>query len=220
MRLAFGAFELDGERRQLFREGLPVALAPKPFALLELLVRRRPAAVSKDEILADLWEGAAISDTALTTVVNELRSALGESGRESRLVRTVHGYGYAFDGELLDLDASRRGVRGWLVGVGLRIPLVEGETVLGRLPGSDGSIVDPSVSRRHARVRASAEGVTIEDLGSRNGTEVRGERAIGEVALADGDAVRIGLVALRFLGSDLDPGGETPNFHALRPLEG
>lgn len=191
-------------------------LAPKPFALLELLIDRRPAAIPKEELVARIWGGAAISDTALTTIVNELRQALGESGHEPRFVRTVHGFGYAFEGEVgRVLEAGPR-ICGWLLGLGVQIPLGEGVTVLGRAPGGGGgTISDPSVSRRHALVRAGTDGVTIEDLGSRNGTRVRGEPASGAVQLEAGDEVTIGLVVLRFLAGDLDPDSETPDFRAL-----
>jgi len=212
VRSAFGEFELDGERRLLLRDGVAVSLAPKPLALLGLLIWRAPAAVSKEELVSELWEGAAVSDTALTTVVNVLRSALGESGEEPRHVRTVHGFGYAFQGELRRLPDGVARIYGWLLGLRVKVALAEGETILGRAPGGEGSIEDPSVSRRHARVMAGKEGVTIEDLGSRNGTRVRGEPLEGAVRLEDGDEVHVGLVAVRFRAGSLDPAGETPEF--------
>jgi len=217
VRIAFGEFELDGRRRLLSREGELVPLAPKPMALLELLIERRPEAVSKEELVEAIWEGAAISDTALTTVVNELRRALGESGRESRFVRTAHGYGYAFEGEVRTIADAAGPIRGWLLGIRVQIPLAEGETVLGRAPGGPGTIVDPSVSRRHALVRAGAASVSIEDLGSRNGTTVRGVPVSGAVTIENGDEVGIGLVVLRFLAGDLDGESETPAFRIDSP---
>jgi len=217
VRVAFGEFEFDGRRRLLSREGEPVPLAPKPMALLELLIERRPEAVSKEELVAAIWEGAAISDTALTTVVNELRRALGESGRRPRFVRTVHGHGYAFEVEVHVVLEPAATIRGWLLGIGMQIPLPEGETIIGRASGGTGTIADPSVSRRHALVRASAGGVSIEDLGSRNGTTVRGVPASGAVTIESGDEVVIGLVVLRFLAGDLDAESETPAFRNDSP---
>src|SRR5512139_1308383 len=98
MRVRFGEFEFDGGRRQLRRGGEPLAIAPKPLALLELLLARRPEAVSKEEILDRIWGVAAISEGVLTTAVGELRQALGESAQHPRFLRTVHRFGYAFEG--------------------------------------------------------------------------------------------------------------------------
>lgn len=72
----------------------------------------------------------------------------------------------------------------------------EGATVLGRDPSGDVFIDHPSISRRHAQITVSPEGVTIEDLGSKNGTSVGGERTEGLRELADADEIRLGLVPL------------------------
>src|SRR5262249_29711978 len=98
MRLELGPVTFDTDRHQLFRGTEPVHLSTKAFALLALLVERRPKALSKDEIQQALWPDTFVSDTSLTTLVNEIRTVLGESARESRLIRTVHGFGYAFEG--------------------------------------------------------------------------------------------------------------------------
>src|SRR4029453_18117415 len=97
----FGEFVLDDSQRQLLRddEGA-VHLSPKAFELLSLLVDRAPAAVSKEEIVQAVWPDVHVSDASLTNVVAEIRAAIGDVPREPRFVRTLHGFGYAFCGEL------------------------------------------------------------------------------------------------------------------------
>jgi hypothetical protein len=77
-------------------------------------------------------------------------------------------------------------------GAGGEFPL-EGELVVGREQGSADLVLnDPGISRRHAAVRSQGGGVTVEDLGSSNGTFVNGTRIRGEVVLAEGDEVQVG----------------------------
>ncbi|SBT46648.1 FHA domain-containing protein [Micromonospora auratinigra] len=74
--------------------------------------------------------------------------------------------------------------------------------VIGRAPTADLVLADPHLSRRHATVRLTAEGVCLTDLGSTNGTWLNDQRITGSVQLADGDLVRLGRTELRFF----DPG--------------
>ena len=77
-------------------------------------------------------------------------------------------------------------------GAGDTYPL-EGETVIGREHGSaDLVLTDPGISRRHASIRAAGGRITVEDLGSSNGTYVNGSRVSGRIELADGDEIRVG----------------------------
>jgi DNA-binding winged helix-turn-helix (wHTH) protein len=99
MRWLFGEFTLDEERRQLLRAGISVPLEPKAYELLSLLVARRPLALSKVQIHDVLWPGIFVSDSALAGLITDLRSVLGDSARQPRFVRTVHGFGYAFSGD-------------------------------------------------------------------------------------------------------------------------
>ncbi|HQQ76421.1 MAG TPA: FHA domain-containing protein [Thermoanaerobaculia bacterium] len=191
-RVPLGAVAFDPPRRVLVDRGAVVALSRLEYALLSLLVERRPRAVSKDEIQEILWPDVAVSETSLTTLVKDLRAKLRQSGREGP-IRTVHGYGYALEGAPGAGPAPPRLVRGRT-----EIPAVSPDLVLGREPGKPGSIDDASVSRRHARLTWNASGLVLEDLGSKNGTYVRGERITGPVALKDGDDVRLGLVTFVF----------------------
>jgi pSer/pThr/pTyr-binding forkhead associated (FHA) protein len=81
---------------------------------------------------------------------------------------------------------------------GRRVPLQPGENILGRDVHDGISIDSSSVSRRHARISVTPANATIDDLGSKNGTYVRGERIATQVPLHDGDEVRVGSVLLQF----------------------
>jgi DNA-binding winged helix-turn-helix (wHTH) protein len=99
MSWVFGDFGLDEERRQLLRAGMPLALEPKAYELLGLLLARRPRALSKAQIRDVLWPGTFVSESALAGLVTDLRSVFGDDPRRPRFIRTVHGFGYAFCGE-------------------------------------------------------------------------------------------------------------------------
>jgi len=194
MRLELGSVTLDTDRHQVLRGAEPAHLSKKAYQLLDLLVENRPRAMSKDEIQRALWPDTFVSDTSLTTLVNEIRTLLEETAREPRFIRTVHGFGYAFEGIAGPSPAS--GCR--LVWGDHEVLLDEGENVLGRDPGTRGSIPDASISRRHARITIRDGEATLEDLRSKNGTFLGEERVTSPVALSDGDAIRLGLVHLTF----------------------
>jgi pSer/pThr/pTyr-binding forkhead associated (FHA) protein len=81
---------------------------------------------------------------------------------------------------------------------GRRLPLLPGENVLGREPEGGINLDSPTVSRRHARILISETRVTLEDLDSKNGTFLQGQRVSSAVTLTDGDEIRAGSVVLRF----------------------
>ena len=195
MRLDLGPVTLDTDRHQVLRGDEPLHLTKKAFQLLELLVENRPRALSKEDIQNALWPKTFVSDSSLTTLVNEIRTLLSETAREPHLIRTVHGYGYAFEGTVPP-PPSASGCR--LVWGEREVLLDEGENILGRDPEARGSIPDASLSRRHARITVRGDVATIEDLASKNGTFLGDERVTGSVPLSDGDTIRLGLVRLVF----------------------
>ena len=112
MRIRFGPFELDDERLLLTRDDVAIALRPKVFDLLLVLVRERARVVRREELFERLWSSTAVGFGSLSGLVNELRSALGESGRGPSSIRTVHARGYQFVApavELVGLDRQRGG---------------------------------------------------------------------------------------------------------------
>ena len=96
VRFLFAEFVLSPRQRVLLRNGTPVALIPKYFDLLQLLVRRRREAVSKQTIFAEVWSDVIVTDGALSQAVRTLRRALDDSSREPRFIRTVSRHGYQF----------------------------------------------------------------------------------------------------------------------------
>lgn len=202
MTLSFGDLTLDPERRQLLRAGQPVPLEPKAFDLLSLLLDRRPRVLSKDQIRAVLWPLTNVSESALARLVNQLRSACGDDARDPRFVRTVHGLGYAFCG-IVEPPPGHKGER--TTGPRFRlqwedheVALTEAENILGRVDEAAAWIESASVSRRHACIRISERGATLEDLGSKNGTFLNGRKLTASAALTDRDELRLGQVPMVF----------------------
>jgi TolB-like protein len=96
----FENYALDRDRRELRRGAKLVLLEPQVFDLLVYLVENRDRVVSKDDILAAVWHGRVVSESALTTRINAARSAIGDSGEDQRLIRTLRGKGFRFTGEV------------------------------------------------------------------------------------------------------------------------
>jgi DNA-binding winged helix-turn-helix (wHTH) protein len=80
LRYVFNDFALDTERRELLRRRALVVIAPQTFDLLEYLIRNRERVISKDELLASIWHGRVVSDSALTTRINAARCAIDDTG--------------------------------------------------------------------------------------------------------------------------------------------
>jgi DNA-binding winged helix-turn-helix (wHTH) protein len=171
MIFTFDEFVIDGDRRTVSRAGQNVHVAPKTLEFLLALLARAPNAVSKTELMATLWPDTHVSDATLTSVVADAREALSDDGRDPKLIRTLHRFGYAFSGQIeREANADSVGpVHGWLITEMWRLPLRSGETVLGR--EGDGVVALPSssVSRQHAAVTIEGTAARLRDLGSKNG---------------------------------------------------
>ncbi len=96
----FENYVLDGGRRELRHGPDLVAVQPQVFDLLEYLIRNRERVVSKDDLIADIWGGRIVSESALTTRINAARTAVGDSGQQQRLIRTIPRKGFRFVGSL------------------------------------------------------------------------------------------------------------------------
>ncbi len=201
MTFRFGSLTLDSESRALVRDGRPVAISPKAFKLLQVLIEARPRAIPKAELHQRLWPDTVVSDVNLPTLIAEIRQAIGDGARAPEFIRTVYSYGYAFCGTAV---ASRRDGRAATASDQIfrllwghrEVALAEGENILGRGTDSLVWIDAQSVSRRHARLMVASGLATLEDLGSKNGTFVNGIRMTSPVALRDGDELRIGNVPM------------------------
>ena len=203
MRTQFEPFTLDTGTRELLKEGQPVHLSPKAFDVLALLVERRPNVVSKKDFDVRIWPGVFVTDANLSVIVSEIRRALGDTPRDQLFIRTIDRVGYAFSGAAPRRRPSHRRAAPTrqcrLSWPGGHAVLSVGDHVIGRNPACSVWLDFDGVSRKHARVQIDAEHrAQVEDLGSTNGTFVRGVAIEGPTALRDGDVIQVGETELTF----------------------
>jgi TolB-like protein len=96
LRYLFEEYAFDTDRRELHRGPEVISVAPQVFDLLDYLIRNRERVVSKDDLINAIWNGRSVSDAALTTRLNAVRSAIGDSGDEQRLIKTLPRKGFRF----------------------------------------------------------------------------------------------------------------------------
>jgi DNA-binding winged helix-turn-helix (wHTH) protein/pimeloyl-ACP methyl ester carboxylesterase len=96
MIFVFGECEIDCERRELCRQGVLTHVEPQVFDLLAYLVRHRDRVVSKDELMQAVWNGRVVSEDAVTSRIGAARRAIGDTGRQQQLIRTVPRRGFRF----------------------------------------------------------------------------------------------------------------------------
>jgi DNA-binding winged helix-turn-helix (wHTH) protein len=197
MRLHFGEFCFDTDRRELSDQGSVIHLTPKAVDLLTLLIEARPKIIRKEEIHQRLWPDTFVEEANLAVHISELRAALRDDRKQPRFVKTAHRYGYGFIGNV----RSERFVSAIRVRSGPReFELFDGENIVGREDDAVVRLNSPGISRHHARIVVASDRVTIEDLGSKNGTYVQGQRVDGVKELQDGDEIRVSrelLIVLR-----------------------
>src|SRR5439155_3571878 len=98
MTLSFGDYKIDVERRELRRARTSVHVEPQVFDLLVYLLQNCDRVVSKDDLIASVWGGRIVSDSTLTSRINAARKALGDSGEDQKLIRTIARKGFRFVG--------------------------------------------------------------------------------------------------------------------------
>ena len=103
MRFTFEDCELDLGRYEVRRDGDVVAVEPQVFDVLVHLVRHRDRVVSKEELLDEVWGDRFVSESALTSRIKAARRAIGDDGTAQRVIRTVHGRGYRFVADALEV---------------------------------------------------------------------------------------------------------------------
>ena len=226
MNIQFADYVLDVDSRTVCRGTAAIHLSPKAFELLVALIEHGGRVLSKTELLERVWPDVFVSEGSLARVVREIRAALGDSPQHSRIIRTVHRYGYAFAavvvrGSRSDIPVGDRERSAcWLMGRARTFRLAEGEHVIGREPGLAVWLDSLRVSRRHARILVDNARATIDDLDSKNGTFVRDVRLTAPALLESGDAIRIGPFTLIFRVSHALPLTETDSgpipYHRIR----
>src|SRR6478672_7742937 len=106
MRFLFGECTLDAEARELKRAGRVVHVEPQVFDVLVHLINHRDHVVSKDELISVVWNGRFVSDSTLSTRITAARKAIGDSGEQQALIRTVARRGFRFVGDLRETPAT------------------------------------------------------------------------------------------------------------------
>ena len=110
LRYLFENCAFDTDRRELRRGDELVTIPPQVFDLLEYLIRNREHVVSKDDLIEAIWKGRIVSETALTTRLNAARSAIGDTGEEQRLIKTLPRKGFRFVGAVREEDGPATAV--------------------------------------------------------------------------------------------------------------
>ncbi|WP_213955406.1 winged helix-turn-helix domain-containing protein [Variovorax sp. dw_954] len=129
--LVFAGFEFDPRRDELRKGGAPIALRPKPLALLRHLLKNPARLLMKDELIAALWGPTVVTDDSLVQCVGDLRAALDD--RDLRLIKTLPRRGYMLDttvevvtpGPVKAAAAATRPV--WFLGTSAFMPADAGE---------------------------------------------------------------------------------------------
>ena len=212
MDLAFADCLFKPASRELLRDGKAVPLEPKSFTLLEVLIARRPAVVTYNEIDELLWPKVYVARTSLTRLVSELRAALGDSPGEGHIIRTVYKTGYAFAATAMPAGPPRAPAAAMSLLWNERLlHLAEGDNIAGRGIECPLVIEATSVSRRHAKFTIGAGTASVEDLGSTNGTFVNDVAITSPTRLKDGDVVTLGKAVMKF--RIFDPAAPTEVTH-------
>ena len=110
MKFEFDDCILDPERRELTRASGAVSVGPQVFDLLVYLLENRDHVVSKDNLINTVWQGRIVSESTLASHINAVRQAIGDSGQEQRLIRTIARKGFRFVGEVNEISSSQPAV--------------------------------------------------------------------------------------------------------------
>ncbi len=106
MHFAFEDYKLDPVRRELTGATGGIVVGPQVFDLLIYLVENRERVVNKDDMLDAVWCGRIVSESTLTSHINAARRAIGDNGRDQRLIRTVARKGFRFVGEVKEIPSA------------------------------------------------------------------------------------------------------------------
>ena len=172
MRIGFGDCVFDSDTREVVREGRVLPLAPKAFQLLDILLRERPKAVSKERLHEELWPKTFVADANIANLVADLRGALGDDAKHPRIIRTVQRFGYAFEADTTraprEIPEGGHGRRLWIRDLeGRTVRAVTPESTFRGLVSPDGRFASALGTDRVYRVypiEGGGEGKKIEGL--------------------------------------------------------
>jgi adenylate cyclase len=165
---SFEDFSLDTARRELRRGGAFIILQPQVFDLLEYVIRNRERVVSKDDLLAAIWNGRIVSESTLSTRINAARSAIGDSGEEQRLIRTAHGKGIRFVGTVREGEETVRKLAAIFAADVAGYSQLMGQDEVGTLHRLTAcrAILDQRISAHRGRIFGSAGDSVVADFAS------------------------------------------------------
>lgn len=103
----FGSFALDEATFELTHSEAPVAIEPQSLRVLIFLIRHRNRVVSKDDLVEAIWQGRAISDWAISGAIKAVRIALGDTDRDDRIIKTIHGRGFRFVADAISRNPEK-----------------------------------------------------------------------------------------------------------------
>jgi pSer/pThr/pTyr-binding forkhead associated (FHA) protein len=166
----------------------------------------RHASCGRSDLHTQLWPEAFVSDATLAGLVKEIRRVLRQDGG-APIIRTSHGVGYGVSGVIE--RPPRPLTDRWLISLGRRHALKLGDNVIGRDPSADVWLSASGVSRRHARIVVTPDGSFLHDLGSKNGTRLRGVLLSSTADLTNGDLITIGPFAIVYGSGDSPDSTET-----------
>jgi TolB-like protein len=98
----FEDYSLDVERQELRRGSELVQVEPQVLDLLQYLIRNRDRVISKDDLIMNVWNGRIVSDSTLSSRITAVRQAIGDSGDDQRLIRTIARKGIRFVGDVIE----------------------------------------------------------------------------------------------------------------------
>jgi TolB-like protein len=108
----FAGFEIDVARQEMRRAGAVVHIEPQVFDLIIYLIQHRDRIVSKDELINTIWQGRFVSEAALSSRISAARRALGDSGNDQSLIRTLRKRGFRFVGDIVETSPAPTGMAG------------------------------------------------------------------------------------------------------------
>ncbi|MEV4714081.1 alpha/beta fold hydrolase [Micromonospora sp. NPDC049374] len=147
----FESFDLDVIRGRLSRNGQPIHVEPRAFALLCHLVQNRDRVVTKAELLDAVWRGRFVTEAALTTALRTARRAVGDDGSRQRLIRTLQRRGYQF------VAPTTPGPAGAATGSGPTVS-VPGPPARSRASGADREVIRFCRARDGTRIAYAVSG--------------------------------------------------------------
>ena len=191
---------------RISHDGREVRLRPRAMDVLIVLAFAAGKLVAKRDLIDQVWRTEFVGDHALTQVIAELRSALGDDARNPSFIENIPRRGYRMVAAVMPVAESVHSGRGVSMPFKLETdhgshPLIQGQNVIGRTDDADISINKTEVSRCQAVITVQGTSAVIEDLGSKNGTFLNGRQLDGPAALNNGDEIWIGrsVSRMRFL---------------------